>query len=125
MYICNVETKLMNNKFEIIFLQEVIDFFEQVDTKARDKIIFNIHKSQKANDNTLFKKLTDEIWEFRTLYSKKQYRLFAFWDKSDKIKTLVVATHGIVKKTKKTPKKEIEKAEEIKKKYIISKNNKL
>ena len=113
----------MNKKFEIKFLQGVIDFFEQVDAKTRDKIIFNIHKSQKTNDNTLFKKLTDEIWEFRTLYSKKQYRLFAFWDKSDKINTLVVATHGIIKKTKRTPKKEIEKTVEIKKNYIITKNN--
>jgi hypothetical protein len=34
----------MKNRFEVEFLQEVIDFFEQVEEKARDKIIFNIHK---------------------------------------------------------------------------------
>ena len=29
---------------------------------------------------------------------------FAFWDKSGKKETLVLATHGILKKTNKTPK---------------------
>lgn len=36
-----------------------------------------------------------EIWEFRTLYNKSYYRLFAFWD-TDK-DSLVIATHGIIK----------------------------
>ena len=108
----------MENKFEIIFLQDVIDFFDDIEEKARDKIIFNIHKARKTNDPKLFKKLTDEIWEFRTLYNKKQYRLFAFWDKTTKTKTLVISTHGIIKKTKKTPTTEISKALEIMKKYF-------
>lgn len=47
------------------------------------------------------------------------YRLFAFWD--TEAETLVVATHGIVKKTQKTPKKEIEKAERIMKDYFNEK----
>ena len=36
--------------------------------------------------------------------------------------TLVIATHGIVKKTQKTPLKEIAKAEEIRKEYFNNKN---
>jgi phage-related protein len=59
------------------------------------------------NDPEIFKKLEDDIWEFRTLYQRQTIRLFAFWDKSD---TLVITTHGLIKKTQKTPKKEIEKA---------------
>ena len=106
----------MENRFEVDFLQDVIDFFENIEEKARDKIIFNIHKARKSNDPKLFKKLTDEIWEFRTLYNKKQYRLFAFWDKTKEKKTLVVATHGIIKKTQKTPTKEILKAKKLMKK---------
>ncbi len=47
-----------------------------------------------------------------------QYRLFAFWDKSDKTETLVISTHGIVKKVDKVPKAEIEKAEKIKSGYF-------
>ncbi|WP_407635539.1 type II toxin-antitoxin system RelE/ParE family toxin [Nonlabens dokdonensis] len=75
-------------------------------------------------DNTLFEKLNSDIWEFRTLYNKKQYRLFAFWDKTDNKVTIVIATHGIVKKTQKTPKKEIDKATELMNKYFDSKNKK-
>ena len=60
-----------------------------------------------------------EIWEFRTLYNKTAYRLFSFWDKDKE--TLVIATHGIIKKTQKTPSKEIAKAEAIRKEYFKNK----
>ena len=61
--------------------------------------------------------------KFRTIYNKTYYRLFAFWDKD--INTLVVATHGIVKKTQKTPKSEITKAEGIRKQYFENKTKKI
>lgn len=64
------------------------------------------------------KKLNDFIWEFRTLYNGKAFRLFSFWDKSDGKETLVVATHGVSKKTQKTPTKETKKAEVIRKQYL-------
>jgi len=69
----------------------------------------------------LFKKLTGEIWEFRTLFNKKHYRLFAFWDKTGKDETVVISTHGIIKKTDKTPPGEIEKAENLRKLYFEQK----
>ena len=84
--------------------------------KAKEKIFFNIKKSQIINDSELFKKLNDNIWEFRTLYNGKAYRLFAFWDIHEK--SLVIATHGLIKKTQKTPKDEIAKAEKIRKEYL-------
>ena len=59
------------------------------------------------------------IWEFRTLYNKTDYRLFAFLDRDKE--TLVIATHGIIKKTQKTPSKEIAKAEAIRKEYFKNK----
>ena len=111
----------MENKFEIEFLGEVFEFLDTIEEKARDKILFNIDKAQKNNDSELFKKLNEDIWEFRTLYNKKQYRLFAFWNKTNKTNTLVITTHGIIKKTQKTPKKEIEKATNLMKKYFTSK----
>ena len=114
----------MTEKFKVEFLKEVFEFLDGVDKKARNKILFNIDRAKIKNDNTLFKKLTTDIWEFRTLYNKKQYRLFAFWDKSDNKVTIVIATHGIVKKTQKTPKKEIDKATELMNKYFESKNKK-
>ncbi|PVW11507.1 type II toxin-antitoxin system RelE/ParE family toxin [Marixanthomonas spongiae] len=114
----------MTEKFKVEFLKEVFDFLDGLDKKAREKILFNIDKAKVKTDNTLFKKLTSDIWEFRTLYNKKQYRLFAFWDKTDNKVTIVIATHGIVKKTQKTPKKEIDKATELMNKYFDSKNKK-
>ncbi|MCW2119035.1 type II toxin-antitoxin system RelE/ParE family toxin [Flavobacterium sp. 7A] len=109
-------------KFNVVFLTEAREFLLEIDEKSRDKIIFNIDKSKIKNDNELFKKLKGEIWEFRTLYNKTYYRIFAFWDKTEKVKTLVLATHGIVKKTGKTPDKEIEKAENIRIRYFELKN---
>ena len=106
------------DKFKIIFLTEAREFLIELDEKSRDKIIFNIDKSKIKNNNELFKKLKGEIWEFRTLYNKTYFRIFAFWDKTGKIETLVLATHGIIKKTGKTPEKEIEKAENIRLRYF-------
>lgn len=105
-------------KFEVIFLSEVRAFLFQIDEKSRDKIIFNIDKAKIKTDRELFKKLKGQIWEFRTLFNKAHFRIFAFWDKENKQETLVLATHGIVKKTGKTPEKEIDKAEKIRLKYF-------
>lgn len=108
-------------KFKIEFSEEVLSFLDKLEEKARDKILFNIDKARVTEDSKLFKKLNTEIWEFRTLYKKKQYRLFAFWDKTDKQVTIVVATHGVLKKSQKTPKKEIEKATQIMREYFKNK----
>ena len=119
------------DKFKVIFLTEAREFLLELDEKSRDKIIFNIDKSKIKNDNELFKKLKGESWEFRTLYNKTYFRIFAFWDKTEKVnssdsvqakQTLVLATHGIIKKTGKTPEKEIEKAENIRLRYFELKN---
>lgn len=111
-------------KFEVIFLTEAREFFIELDEKSREKIIFNIDKAKIKTDKELFKKLKDEIWEFRTLFNKTHYRIFAFWDKEDKQETMVLATHGIIKKTDKIPEKEINKAEQIRLKYFELKNKK-
>lgn len=111
----------MDYKFKVVFLKPVLDFLENLDPKSREKVIYNIWKSRSVNDNDIFKKLNDEIWEFRTLYNKQYIRLFAFWDKSDKKDTIVISTHGLIKKTEKIPKGEIEKAEILRQKYFNNK----
>lgn len=108
-------------KYDVQFLQTAKDFLDKLDNKTREKVIFNIWKSRETNDPKLFKKLTEEIWEFRTLFNRKQIRLFAFWVKRENQNTLVIATHGIIKKTTKTPKKEIERAEKLRKEYFDEK----
>ena len=112
------------NKFEIIFLKEAREFLIDLDQKSRDKIIFNIDKAKIKNNKELFKKLKDDIWEFRCLYNKTYFRIFAFWVKEDNQETLVLATHGIIKKTDKIPEKEIEKAKQISINYFDLKHEK-
>jgi len=108
-------------KYGIYFLEYAKEFLDKLDEKSRKKVLFNIWKSREINDPELFKKLSEDIWEFRTKFSTKQIRLLAFWDKTDKNETLVIATNGFIKKTKKTPKAEIEKAEKIRKEYFEQK----
>ena len=72
----------MEKLFEVIFLDDAFEFLNHLERKHYEKILYNIRKAQLEHNQELFKKLTDEIWEFRTLYQGLQYRLLAFWDKS-------------------------------------------
>ncbi len=108
--------------FKTEFFQEVREFFKSIDKKAVDKIFWNLDIAERTNDPRLFKKLNSEIWEFRTEYRGIQYRLLAFWDKTNASETLVIATHGIIKKTDKMPTKEIEKADKLRKNYFKQKD---
>ena len=114
----------MTKKFEVKFLEEAKEFLDNLADKPRAKIIYNIRKAQLTQDKELFKKLNDEIWEFRTLYNKTHYRLFAFWDKIDQIDTIVISTHGLIKKTDKTSPGDIIKAERLRNLYLKQKNQK-
>ena len=111
-----------NYKFNIKFLEEAHEFLDGHDEKTRDKIFYNVWKARSSNDKELFKKLQGEIWEFRTKFNKTYYRLFAFWDKTDRTDTVVISTHGLVKKTSKVPKSEIERAEKAREKYFNEKS---
>ena len=56
----------------------------------------------------------------------QRYRVLAFWDKNadqKSVDTLVIATHGFIKKTQKTPQKEINKAMSIRELYFKNKND--
>lgn len=112
----------MEERFNVEFLNEAVEFLEGIEKKARDKVLYNIYKARITQDQELFKKLSDDIWEFRTLFNRTHFRLFAFWDKTETIEKLVISTHGIIKKTMKTPSKEIKKAIQIKEKYFNLKN---
>jgi phage-related protein len=109
---------MAKDRFEIELLDEAREFLKSIDEKARYKLLFNIDKSKKFNDPKVFKKLNNEIWEFRTEYNKLQHRLLAFWDKRNNRNTLVICTHGFIKKTDKVPKSEIDKARQLMKMYF-------
>ena len=108
----------MEQRFEIVLLDEAAEFLKSLGTKAEAKVLFNLKLAKLKQDRDLFKKVRDEIWEFRTLYAGVQYRLLAFWDKTDVQETLVIVTHGFVKKTEKAPAREIERAERIRTIYF-------
>ncbi len=108
-------------KFRVKFLEEAKEFIDKLDEKTREKIFYNIWKARTTNDKELFKKLQDEIWELRTLYNKTYYRLFAFWDNLEKTDTVVISTHGFIKKTDKTPKSDIDKAKRLQEQYFKEK----
>lgn len=94
------------------------DFLDSLDLSVVQKIAWTL-KLIKETDRvpkTYFKKLdgTDGIWEVRIKLASNIYRIFCFWDKNN----LVILTHGIVKKTQKTPVKEIRLAESYKNEYF-------
>lgn len=104
--------------FETRFLEDAEKFFSELDLKTAKKVLYNIDLAQQTNDPKLFKKLKHDIWEFRTLYAGLQIRFLAFWDKSNGKETLVLATHGFVKKVDKVPENEIDKAVKIRERYF-------
>ncbi len=113
-----------NRVYKLELMDEAKGFLAAQDKSIRTKILSNIKRILCGEHNIeLFKKLVGtDIWEFRTLYDGNAYRLFAFWDKA--AETIIVATHGIRKKTRKTPAKEIRKAERIRNEYFSNKNGK-
>lgn len=112
---------MINKQIKVVFTEEAQAFMDKIPDEAFKKLSFNIAKvSNYIIDINIFKKLENSnIWEFRAIANRIAYRLFAFWDNEEK--TLIIATHGIVKKTQKTPSKEIKKAEAIRKLYFESK----
>ncbi len=107
--------------FETKFSEEAEKFISGLDPKATKKILYNIDLAEQTNDPRLLKKLHNDIWEFRTNYAGLQIRLLAFWDKTDNKETLVIATHGFIKKVDKVPATEIDRAIRIREKYFGNK----
>ena len=105
-------------KIKVVLLDEAFAFVRSLPIKVQEKIVYNYKRIENGlMSKELFKKLDDsEIWEFRTLYNGNCYRLFSFWD--TETETFIIATHGIVKKSQKTPQKEIAKAEKIREEYF-------
>jgi phage-related protein len=65
------------------------------------------------------KHLEDGIFELRTSLTDKIARSLYFYQKGAKI----IITHGFIKKTQKTPRKEIEKAKELREHYNMRIDN--
>lgn len=112
----------INYRFNVRLLPEAISFLDQLSEKTRDKVIYNIWKSRALLDPALFKKVDNEIWEFRTHYADQSIRMLSFWDKSDKLMALVLVTHGFLKKTGKLPLSELNHALNLRLKFLLNEN---
>ncbi|MCK4401819.1 type II toxin-antitoxin system RelE/ParE family toxin [bacterium] len=93
-------------------------FLDSLDGKTAQKVVWVLKLIEELDivPKTYFKKLsgTEAIWECRIQLGSNIYRIFCFFAKQNRI----VLTHGIVKKTQKTPKNEIKKAEKYRKEYL-------
>jgi len=91
----------MQKRFSVILLKSAKDFIFGLDLKTQTKIYFVLDKASHINDPKLFKKLQNDIWEFRIQAKSLHIRLLAFWDKRNEEQTLVISTHGFIKKRRK------------------------
>lgn len=112
------EGQILMRYFETKFLEDADKFLGECDSKTVKKILYNIDLAEKTIDTKLLKKLHSNIWEFRTNFKGLQIRLLAFWDKSETMKTHIIATHGFIKKTNKIPENEIKRALRLREKYF-------
>lgn len=108
----------MQKRFSVVLLKSARDFIFGLDLKTQTKIYSVLDKASYINDPKLFKKIQNEIWEFRIQAKSLQIRLLAFWDKRNEKHTLVISTHGFVKKKDKVNKNEIDKAINDRKQYF-------
>lgn len=113
----------MDKPIELIFLKQAEEFTDSIENNPKKKLFQAIRKTKERLFGQWFAKLksSEGIFEFRVDDNGKYYRLFAFWDTEGDEVTLVVATHGLIKKTNKTPTSEIRKAEQIKRGYFEEK----
>ena len=97
------------------------EFYVAKTDEVRHKInqVLKMIETQRIVPIKFFKYLegSDGIYEVRVEADKNIYRVFCCFDKG----AVVVLFHGIQKKSQKTPKKEIKRAEAIKKEYFESK----
>ncbi len=110
----------MEKRFEVYLSPEAQAFYNKLGLKEQRKIDFVIDKIELNFFGNWFKKLigSNGIWELVIDYRGIFYRLFSFFDTEEPNDPLIIVTHGIKKKTNKTPRKEIEKAERIKSNYF-------
>lgn len=112
----------MNKKRELFFFREYFEeFYDKQTDKVKKKILWTlkiIEDIERVPDIYLkHLKNTSGLYEIRVKVGSNIFRIFCFFD----FDNLVVLGHGFQKKTQKTPKQQLEKAEQIKKEYYENK----
>ncbi len=96
----------------------VQNFLDSLSGKVAQKVtwVLKLLEDLDIVPASYFKKLigTEDIWECRVPFASNAYRIFCFFEGN----SVVVLTHGFAKKTQKTPRQEIEKAEAYRRDYL-------
>lgn len=109
-------------EFDIIFYEEngkfpVVDFLNSLTIAERDKMSYGISLLKRKGNQMKMpysEPIEDRIFCLRAKANKKHMRILYFFYHHGRI----ILTNGFIKKTNKTPKKEIAIAKERMKKYI-------
>ena len=114
----------MNKKRELFFYKEYFkEFYSKLTVKVQKKILWTLQIVETIDriPELYFKHLenTDGLYEIRVQVGSDIYRIFCFFDDNN----LVIVGHGFQKKSQKTPTKELEKADKIKKEYYEEKKS--
>lgn len=112
----------MDKKRELLFYKDYFnDFYSDQTTKVQKKILWTLRVIEDLDriPEIYFKHLegTDGLYEIRVQSGSDIFRIFCFFDDNN----LVVIGHGFQKKTQKTPEREIERGEKIKREYYEEK----
>ncbi len=109
---------------EIVFYKHYFfDFYNVQTERVQKKIDFvlDLIRNIQRVPEKFFKHIegSDGLFEVRVKVGSDIFRIFSFFDEG----ALVVAINAFQKKSDKTPKNEIEKAEKIKKEYFNEKEH--
>lgn len=112
----------MNKRRQLYFFKDYFEkFFDKQTTKVQTKILWTfkiIEEIEKIPELYLkYIKNTSGLYEIRVQVGSNIFRIFCFFD----LENIVVIEHGFQKKSQKTPKQQIERAERIKREYYESK----
>lgn len=105
----------------ITYKDNFLKFYKSQNNKAQEKIeyVLDLIRFEKQVPKKFLKFLrdTDGIYEIRVITTFNSIRILCFFDKGD----VVVLVNCFLKKTEKTPPKEIKLAERLKKDYMEEK----
>jgi phage-related protein len=112
----------MDKKRNLFFFKDYFEnFYENQTDKVKKKIIWTLKVIEEIDrvPEIYLKHLknTTGLYEIRVQVGSNIFRIFCFFD----LDNIVVVGHGFQKKSQKTPKQQIERAEQIKKEYYESK----
>jgi len=113
--------KIIRNIF--YYRKYYLDFFNDLDSEVRKKFNWTLLliATMERVPVKFFKHIegTTGLYEISVEVGSNIYRVFSFFDKGQ----LVILINGFQKKTRLTPRKEIELAEKLKKQYFDEREN--